>query len=155
MASVVGAGKASLGGTSGHRLSICSLVCPWWCVAFPWAGLSRSLGTAGKGQMRSWCPGAGRLNHTWQRSCLEPDLISLPSDLGDVTKRVGDVDRGLWCGQAWLWGPGQIGDLRQPAQRLGPLGVWGWTHTRVSLQSFPTAVPPVWMSLWWSQATLP
>lgn len=95
VACVVGAGKASLGGTSGCRLSVCSLVFPWWCVAFPWAGLSLSLGAAGTGQTRPWCPGARRPDNTWQTPCLEPSLVSLPSDLGDVTERVGDVDRGL------------------------------------------------------------
>lgn len=40
VACVAHAGKAFLGGTSGCRLSLCSLVHPWWSVAFPgWAVL--------------------------------------------------------------------------------------------------------------------
>lgn len=38
VACMVHAGKAFLGGTSGCRLSVCSLVHPWWSVAFPWVG---------------------------------------------------------------------------------------------------------------------
>ena len=38
VACVAHAGKAFLGGTSGCRLSLCSLVHPWWSVAFPWVG---------------------------------------------------------------------------------------------------------------------
>lgn len=53
---------------------------------------------------------------------------------------MGDVDRGPWCGQAWLWGPDQWGDLRQPAPRLGHLGVWGWTHWGPTLR--PSHVSP-------------
>lgn len=68
----------------------------------PLGGMSWSLGTARKGQMRPQCPGARRPDHTWQRPCPGLGLVPLPPDLRDVTERVGDVDRGLWCGQAWL-----------------------------------------------------
>ena len=120
---VAGTRKASLSDTSWLRLSICSLEHLWWSAVFPWAGLSWSLGAAGKGQTRPRYPGAGRPDRTWQRPCPELGLVPLPPDLGDVTEIVGDVDRGPWCGQAWLWGPGQWGDLRKPAPRLGPLRV--------------------------------
>lgn len=36
---------------------------------------------------------------------------------------------------AWLWGPGQLGDLRLLGLRLGPLGVWGVdTHWGLTLR---------------------
>ena len=116
VACAAGGGKASLGGMPEHRLSVCPLERLQLSVAFPWGGLSWAPGTTGKGQTGPPCPWARGPDCTCQGPRPELGLDLLLPDLGYVTERAGDMDRGLWCcqgGVAWLWGPARP-EVRSP-----------------------------------------